>query len=310
MLLERGTGTVVGTSTKGAASPAGHTIRNRLRAHFCRDGHEPYTLRLLYRITRMPRRPLRLLFAQALLAACFALGVSAQEVGPSTGELVTVLVPLTPRLLDTRQQAQPAISRWLTHVATRANIRMRLQPAAFDRRIADASRVPNSCILGVARRPERETMMRWMNVIRRDRIVMIAAASDPFKGPLDALMKEAGDQIAAPTGIYRDILEAHAVRYINVDDQRALARMVAVGRIRFGIVIGGTLDAPEVASLPLRIVGELPVQEYWFTCSRDLPEPVAARLIRALNEPTAETLRKLALDEPPMGQTDAGPPTQ
>lgn len=260
----------------------------------------------------MPRRRLRLclLLAQTLLAASFALGAGAQEIGPATGEPVTILVPLTPRLLDSHQNVQPAIARWLAHVATRADIRMRLQPAGFDRRVADTGRTPNSCILGVARLPERETMMRWMDVIRRDRIVMIAAAGDPFKGPLDSLMKEADNQIAAPTGLYRDILEARGVRYINVDDQRALARMVAVGRIRFGIVIGGTLEAPEVASLALRIVGELPVQEYWFTCSHDLPEPVAARLVKALNERTAESLRKLALDEPPPGHTDAGPPTQ
>lgn len=255
-------------------------------------------------------RSLRVLLAPFLLAASCTLGAGAQEIGPAKGVPVTVMVPLTPRLLDKDQNVQPAITRWLTHVATRANVRMRLQPAAFDRRIAEASRLPNSCILGVARLPDREPLMRWLDVIRRDRIVMIAAATDPFKGSLGDLMKQADDQIAAPTGIYRDILEAHAVRYISVDDQRALARMVAVGRIRFGIVIGGTLDAAEVASLPLRIVGELPVQEYWFACSRDLSEPVAELLTSALNERTAETLRKLALDERPSGQVDNGPPTQ
>lgn len=258
----------------------------------------------------MSRRRLYNLLAQVLIALSCTVAVGAQEVGPATGEPITVLVPLTPRLLDAQQNVQPAILRWLSHVATRADIRMRLQPAGFDRRIADTSRSPNSCILGVARLPEREMMVRWMDVIRRDRIVMIAASSDPFKGPLEALMKQADNRIAAPTGLYRDILDAHAVRYINVDDQRALARMVAVGRIRFGIVIGGTLEAPEVASLPLRIVGELPPQEYWFTCSRELPDKIATRLVAVLNERTTESLRKLAMDEPPPGHTDAGSPTQ
>ena len=258
----------------------------------------------------MPRRSLHMLLCQVALLTIFAIGVGAQEVGPATGEPITVLVPLTPRLLDTQRQVQPAIARWLTHVATRANVRMRLQPAGFDRRIANSNRSQNSCILGTARLPERETMVRWIDVIKQDRIVLIAASHDPFKGSLEALMKEADDQIAAPTGLYRDILETHGVRYINVDDQRALARMVAVGRIRFGIVIGGTLEAPEVTSLPLRVVGELPTREYWFTCSRDLPDAVAARLVTAMNGRTAEALRKLALDEPPPGNADTGPPTQ
>ncbi|OYQ32687.1 hypothetical protein CHU95_18150 [Niveispirillum lacus] len=249
------------------------------------------------------------LFQIALLLAC-TIAVGAQEVGPEMGEPITVLVPLTPRLLDPQQNVQPAITRWLTHVANRANVRMRLQPAGFERRIADSGRSPHSCILGIARVPERETMVRWLDVIRRDRIVIIAAANDPFSGPLEALMKLADTQIASPTGIYRDILEKQGVRYTIVDDQRALARMVAVGRVRFGIVISGTLDAPEVASLPVRIVGELPFKEYWFTCSRDMSDALATRLVAALNDRTAEHLRQLALDSDPASQLHAGTPTQ
>ena len=89
----------------------------------------------------MPRRSLHMLLCQVALLTIFAIGVGAQEVGPATGEPITVLVPLTPRLLDTQRQVQPAIARWLTHVATRANVRMRLQPAGFDRRIANSNQI-------------------------------------------------------------------------------------------------------------------------------------------------------------------------
>lgn len=244
----------------------------------------------------MARTPLLYLLLFLLLLAV-GRDSGAEEIGPPQGEQITLMVPVTPRMLDPAQNLQPLTERWLSHLATRANLRMRIQPAAFDRRLADVNRNQNSCILGAARLPERENLMRWLAVIRLDQLVLIAAASDPFKGSLEALMREADDRIAAPSGIYRTVLEGYGVRYVSVEDQRALARMVAVGRIRFGIVIRGTLQVPEVAALGLRVVGEMPAQKYWFACSRSFPEAVAQRIIVVMKEEQSETLRKLAMDD-------------
>ena len=91
--------------------------------------------------------------------------------------------------------------------------------------------------------------------------------------------------------------------------------MVALGRIRFGIVLAGTLRSPDIQPLGLRTVAEMEPLEYWFACSRELPVSLSLRLAAVLRGEEAEILRRVALGEArqpalnaPLGNDE--PPTQ
>ncbi len=267
-----------------------------------------------------PRRhPFLLLpiLALSLALVCIWMPAKAldEEIGPEEAPRITLMVPLTPLLVDDHQQLLPPVRRWLAHVADRSGMRMRMQPGSFDRRLAEITRYPDSCILGMARLPEREKLTNWLSVIRRDRVIFIAQSGDPFQGGMADLLREADNRIAAPSGLYRPILEKQGVRYAPVDDQRALARMVALGRIRFGIVLAGTLESPDIRPLGLRTVAEMEPLEYWFTCSRELPASLTLRLAQVLRGTEAEALRRVALGDAQQPSQEApfnndGPPTQ
>ncbi len=265
------------------------------------------------------RRPALLLplLALSLALVCARSPATAvdEEFGPEGTPRITLMVPLTPLLVDENKQLLPPVRRWLTHVAEHSGIRIRIRPGSFDRRLAETTRYPDSCTLGMARLPEREKLANWFSVIRRDRVIFIARGDDPFQGGMTELLREADNRIAAPSGLYRPILDRQGVRYYPVDDQRALARMVALGRIRFGIVPAGTLESPDIQPLGLRAVAEMEPLEYWFACSRALPASLSLRLARVLRGEDAEILRRVALGEVPQPPLNAPlnsdePPTQ
>lgn len=265
------------------------------------------------------RRPVLLLplLVLSLALVCFWTPAKAaeEEIGPEGMPRITLMVPLTPLLVDQHQALLPPVRRWLAYVAEQSGIGFRMQPGSFDRRLAETTRYPNSCILGMARLPEREKLTNWLSVIRRDRVIFIARGDDPFTGSMANLLREADNQIAAPSGIYRPILDRQGVRYYPIDDQRALARMVALGRIRFGIVLAGTLEAADIQPLGLRAVAEMEPLEYWFTCSRELPPSLSLRLAAVLRGKDAEALRRVALGEavqppPNAALNNDEPPTQ
>lgn len=218
---------------------------------------------------------------------------------------VTLFVPVMPTILDSKGLLVAPMRRWLAHVATDAAIHLTIQAANYDRRTADMARHPTNCVLGYARLPDRENLARWLAAVRRDRMVFIARRDDPFQGELADFLKIAGGKVAAPSGVYRSVLDARGVAYLAIDDQRALARMVDAGRVRFGMLISGTLDAPDVQSLELRVVAEMPPQEFWFACNPQMPDDVAQRLANALRSEPAEALRRVA-----MGEASVAPVTQ
>lgn len=227
--------------------------------------------------------------------------------GQSGQPEVTLAVPVIPTIVDGSGRLLPAMRLWFSYVADKASIHLRIQPANFDRRTADMARSIDHCVLGYARLPSRETKARWLSLVRRDRMVFIARQDDPFQGALPDLLKIASGQVAAPSGVYRETLAGHGVDYVAVDDQRSLARMVDAGRVRFGMVIAGTLNAPEVQTMRLRIVAEMPPLEFWFACSPDMPDSLAQPLRRALLSPSSEALRRTAMNDVPI---EAATPTQ
>lgn len=245
------------------------------------------------------------------LVLTIALPVRARDVDDSFGKpeapQVTLAVPVMPTIVDGSGRLLPAMRLWFSYLAEKAAIHLKIQPANFDRRTADMARSVDHCVLGYARLPSRETKARWLSLVRRDRIVFIARQDDPFQGDLPDLLRIASGRVAAPSGVYRETLVERGIDYVAIDDQRSLARMVDAGRVRFGMVIAGTLNAPEVQAMRLRVVAEMPPLEFWFACSPDMPDSLAEPLQRALQTPSSEALRRTALDEVP---AEATTPTQ
>ncbi|MFV3127735.1 hypothetical protein [Niveispirillum sp. KHB5.9] len=223
----------------------------------------------------------------------------ADSFGDPTLPGVTLAVPVIPTIVDSKGLLVPAMRAWLGRVAAGANIHLKIQAANFDRRSADMARSADHCVLGYARLPAREDKARWLAPVRRDRMIFVARHDDPFQGGLDAFMKAADGKVAAPSGVYREALAQRGVEYVAIDDQRALARMVEAGRVRFGMLIAGSLNAPEVQAMQLRVVAEMPPQEFWFACSPLMPDSVAVSLTRALRDGHTEALRRLAMAETP-----------
>jgi hypothetical protein len=232
-----------------------------------------------------------------LLSASVRADHGQDVVGDPQAPGLTLYVPVMPTIVDPTGQLLPQMRKWLAQVAVDANIHIKIQAANYERRLADMERHSSDCVLGYARLPEREATARWLAVVRRDRIVFVARRDDPFAGSLAAFLKLADGNVAAPSGIYRSVLESHGIDYLAVDDQRALARMVDAGRIRFGMLIGGSLDAPEMQALTLHVVAELPPQQFWFACNPAFPEILARRLTLALRSGKAEALRRIAMNE-------------
>ncbi len=239
----------------------------------------------------------------ACLAIClvttFAVTGSGQEMAEYFGNpestKITLAVPIMPTFIDSRARLQPAMANWLAQVADQASVYMEIQPASFDRRVADITRRPNHCVVGYDRVPSREAGVLWLARIGQDRILFVARGNDSFDGDIDALMSILPDQVAAPSGIYRELLALRDIPHVAVDDQRSVALMVAAGRVRFGMLIGDTLQTPDVKAMGLRIVAETPPLDFWFACSRNLPTDIADRLTAALQSEKAEKLRLLAM---------------
>lgn len=262
---------------------------------------------------RKPVRIAGIAWAPALLLGLLLAAdpASAADMDDSFGKdgapEVTLAVPVIPAIVDGSGRLLPAMRLWFSYLADKAAIHLKIQPANFDRRTADMARSVDHCVLGYARLPSREASARWLSLVRRDRMVFIARQDDPFQGDLPDLLKIASGRVAAPSGVYRETLVERGIDYVAIDDQRSLARMVDAGRVRFGMVIAGTLNAPEVQAMRLRVVAEMPPLEFWFACSPDMPDSLAEPLQRALQTPSSEALRRTALDNVP---AEATTPTQ
>lgn len=245
----------------------------------------------------MPIRPLfRTLLAGGLLAMLLAGPAAGGEdmgtFGAPDAPGVTLMAALTPTVLDKRGLLRPALRHWLSQVAARSGTRLTVRPVLAERPLTEIMRDPDACTLGYARLPAREDSVHWLAEIRRDRLVFIARRDDTFQGSLAEFLRAADGQVAAPSGIYRTILDHRGIKHSVVDDQRVLARMVADGHPRFGLLIGNAMNAPEVRALSIRTVAELPELGLWFACSRTMADGTVNSLRAAMPEADMQRLRR------------------
>lgn len=208
---------------------------------------------------------------------------------------VSMMISIAPTTVDAMGTPRPALGRWLAHIAENARIHMSLRPLTNDQRLEEVMRQPDGCSLGYARLPAREKDVHWLMEVKRDRMVFVGRQDDLFGGNLSDFLRLADGKLGAPSGIYRTVLENRNIRHIAVDDQRQLAHMVVDGTLRFGLLIGGSMNTPEIKALPLRIVAELPELGFWFACSRAMPQPVVTRIAETLKTKASQQLHREAL---------------
>lgn len=208
---------------------------------------------------------------------------------------VSMMISIAPTTVDASGTPRPALSRWLAYIAEKAHIRLILRPLTNDQRLEEVMRQPDGCSLGYARLPAREKGVHWLMEVKRDRMVFVGRQDDPFGGTLSDFLRLVDGKLGAPSGAYRNVLENRNIQHIAVDDQRRLAHMVVDGTLRFGLLIGGSMNTPEIKALPLRIVAELPELGFWFACSQTMPPPVVTRIAEALKTPASQQLHREAL---------------
>lgn len=247
----------------------------------------------------------RILVRSFLTCCCLAGATIAQadrsmnEFGTAGAPAITLLAPAIPTVIDSRGQLRPGVAQWMAHIAGDSGVQIHARTANVDRSEADMARDSQICVLGYARLPSRENHVQWLAALHRDKIMLIARRDDPFQGTLLDAMNINDSTVAAPKGIYLSDKKANDTRFVTVSDQRRLARMVEAGRVRFGVLIGITLEVPEIRNMEIRVVGQLPPQEFWFACNRDLPDGITRRLARALQSPVAGQLLRTVLANPP-----------
>ncbi len=224
--------------------------------------------------------------------------------GTADDPLVSVMISIAPTTVDASGTPRPTLGRWLAHIAEKSQIRLVLRPLTNDQRLEDVMRQPDGCSLGYARLPARERDVHWLMEVKRDRMVFVGRQDDPFGGNLSDFLRLANGKLGAPSGIYRTVLENRSIRHVAVDDQRQLAHMVADGDLRFGLMIGGSMNTPEIRALPLRIVAELPELGFWFACSQAMPSAVLARIEQSLISAASKQLHHEALSNLLPGMVD------
>lgn len=238
----------------------------------------------------------RLSIGILLLIGCLRAGAGEIAVyGAPDDPPVSLMISIAPTTVDASGAPRAALGRWLAHIAEKSHIRMTLRPLTNDQRLDEVMRQPDGCSLGYARLPAREKEVHWLMEVKRDRMVFVGRQDDPFGGNLSDFLRLANGKLGAPSGIYRSVLESRSIRHIAVDDQRRLAHMVADGSLRFGLLIGGSMNTPEIRALPLRIVAELPELGFWFACSQAMPKPVVTRIADILKTRASQQLHREAL---------------
>ncbi|OYQ32686.1 hypothetical protein CHU95_18145 [Niveispirillum lacus] len=235
-----------------------------------------------------------LVLVTPLLTAPSLAAGSIVSYGAADAPEIILMLSMSPNNVDVTGVPHRALGQWLALLADGARVRLTIRPVTDKERLDDLMRNPDTCSLNYARLPVREKNVNWLYKMKRDRIVFVTRANDPFNGRLADLLSVASGQVGAPSGIYRTILDSRGIRHIVVDDHRQLAQMVDAGHPRFGLMLDSSLSAPEIKALKLRVVAELPEVGFWLACSHAMPLDVRLRISTVLYTPAAQRLHREA----------------
>jgi len=208
------------------------------------------------------------------------------SVAAARAETLTLLVMETPGLFVSHPKTRVVEGRGVpvfTRLGALAGVDVRFEPSVTARAMRDAEQHPNTCIVGLARTPEREAHFKWAGLLARSRLVLMARATDPRRwADLQALR---GLRIGAiRQSVVAGRLHAAGLPVEEVASDAISLRMLMAERIDLWATSDLTLryelarpDAPR-----LREALELGVLESFLACHPQLDEALLARLNAAL----------------------------
>jgi len=208
------------------------------------------------------------------------------SVAAARAETLTLLVMETPGLFVSQPKTRVVEGRGVavfTRLGALAGVDVRFEPSVTARAMRDAEQHPNTCIVGLARTPEREAHFKWAGLLARSRLVLMARATDQRRwADLQALR---GFRIGAiRQSVVAGRLHAAGLPVEEVASDAISLRMLMAERIDLWATSDLTLryelarpDAPR-----LREALELGVLESFLACHPQLDEALLARLNAAL----------------------------
>jgi len=208
------------------------------------------------------------------------------SVAAARAETLTLLVMETPGLFVSHPKTRVVEGRGVpvfTRLGALAGVDVRFEPSVTARAMRDAEQHPNTCIVGLARTPEREAHFKWAGLLARSRLVLMARATDQRRwADLQALR---GFRIGAiRQSVVAGRLHAAGLPVEEVASDAISLRMLMAERIDLWATSDLTLryelarpDAPR-----LREALELGVLESFLACHPQLDEALLARLNAAL----------------------------
>lgn len=143
----------------------------------------------------------------------------------------------------------------------------------------------DSCLSAVTRTAETERDFRWMFPVTESRILVIVPALSDRPDPppsLDGLRQHEAEGIVSLDGAGQTLLEKAGIPHDSRPAADTVVKMVAAGRVRFGVLLSVTYDHLDIAEKKsVRVLGVLEAQTIWHACNTILSPAQVDPLIAA-----------------------------
>lgn len=215
-----------------------------------------------------------------LCIACdFSAGAARAETAP---------VKVFGQFGETRYAATEAMKRLqaiLDLVYGEAGLEPEYVPVPFNRAYQQVINHPGSCLAAVTRSAETEQMLRWMFPVTETRVIVIGpvlSETPDEAASVEMLRRAEAKGIVSLDGAGQVLLQGAGIRHDSRPTADTVVKMVAAGRVRYGVLLSVTFDLlGNDEKSGVRVLGPLQVQTIWHACHRDLPQEQANRLTAA-----------------------------
>lgn len=152
----------------------------------------------------------------------------------------------------------------------------------FNRAVQQVQVQPDSCLSAVTRTPETESQFLWLFPVTQTRVIVIVAAPPHFPDTdvsLETLRRNQADGIVSLDGAGQVVLQKADIRHDSRPAADTVVKMVAAGRVRYGVLLAVTFDLLDAADKSaVRVLGDLQVQTIWHACNTAFPPQQVDRL--------------------------------
>lgn len=229
----------------------------------------------------LQRLSLRLGLAAALLASTLA-GLP----GAARAETLTLLVMEVPGLFNAAGRGRAVEGRGVelfSRLAREAGVQASFELTVTARAMLDAASRERSCVVGLARTPERVARFKWAGPISRSRLVLLARADDARRW--STLAELVGLRIAAIRhSVVAAQLREAGVAVDEVADDATALRMLLAQRIDLWAAHEMVMryETRQLGEQAPRIALDVGVLETYLACHPQTSDALMARLQAAV----------------------------